>query len=328
MTVMARSWRIGIVSDIHFASEAERKRGSDYEYRMVENVITRTVLRAYRETIWLKRPMTHNHLLDQFLEKIGPVDHLVSLGDYTCDSAYTGLSDDAAFQSACECVGRLRGVCDGRLLPVFGDHELGKFALAVRRGGMRLKSWQRATVDLGLAPFWKMELGNRILMGIVSSLVALPEFEPDMLPQERAQWEELRRIHMEGIRQAFLGLKPEQRVLLFCHDPTALPFLMEEEAVRSRLGQVEQTMIGHLHSDLYLRQSWIMSGMPEIAFLGQTVKRYSRALKRARQWKPFHPRLCPALSGIELLKDGGYYTVEISEDAGVPLQFHRHFIKR
>jgi len=60
------------------------------------------------------------------------------------------------------------------------------------------------------------------------------------------------------IRAAFAALQPQQRVLFFCHDPTALPFLWREDIVRGKLAHVEQTIIGHLHSNLFLRKSKLL----------------------------------------------------------------------
>ncbi len=117
-------------------------------------------------------------------------------------------------------------------------------------------------------------------------------------------------------------------MLLFCHDPTALPFLWREEAVRARLPQVEQTIVGHLHSNLVLWKSRLLAGMPAIGFLGHTVKRLSYALNEARHWRPFHVRLCPALAGIELLKDGGYYAAELDPEARRPARFEFHRMPR
>jgi hypothetical protein len=151
--------------------------------------------------------------------------------------------------------------------------------------------------------------------------VALPVFEPDTLPAEQPEWERLRAEHLEEIRRAFAALRPGQRVLLFCHDPTALPFLWREEAVRARLPQIEQTIIGHLHSNLVLWKSRRLAGMPRIGFLGHTATRLSTALREARLWRPFHVRLCPALAGIELLKDGGYLIVEIDLEGSQPARF-------
>jgi hypothetical protein len=61
--------------------------------------------------------------------------------------------------------------------------------------------------------------------------------------------------------------------------------------------------------------------MPTIRFLGNTVRRLSTSLGQARHWKPFNVRLCPALAGIELLKDGGFLKVELDPDANQPAKF-------
>ena len=138
----------------------------------------------------------------------------------------------------------------------------------------------------------------------------------------------MRAEHLEAVRSAFTELKPDQKVLLFCHDPTALPFLWREDIVRARLHQVEQTIVGHLHSRLILWKSRRLAGMPEIHFLGHSARRMSKALREARLWKPFHVRLCPSLAGVELLKDGGFLTAELSLNADTPARFRFHKIPR
>ena len=247
---------------------------------------------------------------------------------YSCNTALVGLSDDAACQSARECLAKLRQRFGQNLRTNFGDHELGKIGLVGGRGGMRLASWRRARQELGLQPFWQLEIGSYVLLGLVSSLVALPVFEADTLPAERNEWEQLRAEHLAEIRQAFAALQPSQRVLLFCHDPTALPFLWREPTVRARLRQIEQTVIGHLHSNLVMWKSGLLAGMPAIGFLGHTVKRLSTALSEAKHWRPFHVRLCPALAGIELLKRGGYYTAHLDPEAQHPVRFQFHRLIR
>ncbi len=193
---------------------------------------------------------------------------------------------------------------------------------------MRLASWRCAHEELGLDPFWQLTLGNYLLLGVVSSLIALPIFEPDTLAEERPEWERLRADHMLQIRQAFAAAKPDSRILLFCHDPTALPFLGREPEVKARLPQIETTIIGHLHSKLVLWKSQRLAGMPKLGFLGHTAKRLSSALREARHWRPFNVRLCPALAGIELLKDGGYLTAELDPEAREPAHFHFHPLPR
>lgn len=166
------------------------------------------------------------------------------------------------------------------------------------------------------------------MIGVVSSLIALPIYEPDTLPDERAEWARLRAEHLEQISRAFAQLDSKERVLLFCHDPTALPFLGTEAAIRNRLTQIEQTIIGHLHSNLFLWKSRWLAGMPRIHFLGHTARRLSGALRQARHWKPFKVLLCPALSGIQLRNDGGFLKLELDCEGRQSPRFHFHPLPR
>lgn len=319
---------LGILSDIHYAAAAEQARGHDFELRAVPNPRARALARFYRHYLWLREPLHKNHLLDQFLEQAADFDYVIANGDYSCNTAFVGLSDDAACQSVMECVGKLRQRFGTRLRLNFGDHELGKIPMFAAYGGLRLASWRRAREEVGLDPFWRLEIGRYILIGFVSTLVALPSCEADMLPAERPEWERLRAEHLAEIRRAFDALQPGQRVLLFCHDPTALPYLWREESVRVKLPQVEQTIIGHLHSNLLLWTSRLVAGMPPVRFLGRTAARLSSALNQARYWRPFNVRLCPALAGVELLKDGGFCTLELDPEARQPSRFRFHPLYR
>ena len=319
---------LGILSDIHYASAAEQARGRDYEVAGIRNPVLRQLVRFYRHFFWLRAPLSQNYLLDKFLERAAGFDYVIANGDYSCNTASIGASDDAAAQSVRECLAKMRRALDGKLFATVGDHELGKVSFFGGRGGMRLASWHRARLELGLEPLWQLNVGQYVLVGLVSSLVALPVFEPDTLPDERPEWENLRQEHLRRISRLFAELKPEQRVILFCHDPTALPFLGREPEVAARLPQIEYTIIGHLHSNLILWKSRRLSGMPKINFLGHTAKRLSAALREARQWRPFNVRLCPSLAGIELLKDGGYLTARLDLEARMPAQIQFHPLPR
>ena len=96
-------------------------------------------------------------------------DYVIANGDYSCNTAFVGLSDDAACQSARECLGKLRQRFGARLRANYGDHELGKITLFGAHGGMRLASWRRAREELGLQPFWRLRprqlcpAGHRLL---------------------------------------------------------------------------------------------------------------------------------------------------------------------
>src|ERR1700722_287061 len=325
---MTTRHHVAILSDIHYASAAEQARGEDYEFRDLKNPLVRLLIRFHRHFIWLRHPFGQNHLVDRFIERAGKPDLVIANGDYSCNSAFVGVCDDAAFQSASECLQKLRD----RFLPnfraTFGDHELGKLSFFGGRGGMQLKSWHRAQAGLGLQPLWRADLGNYVLLGVTSSLIALPVYEADTVPNERAEWQQLRQQHLDDIRRAFSSLKPSQKALLFCHDPTALPFLWRDETLRSHLNQIEHTIIGHLHSSLVYRQARILSGIPPIRFLGHTAKRMSTALSEGRHWRHFRVKLCPSLAGIELLKDGGFFTVELDAEARQPAAFQFHPLKR
>jgi len=325
---MSRRFHIAVVSDIHYAGPREQAEGDDYETRVIENRLLRLLLGLYRKHVWLRYPLRQNGQLDRFLTAVHEVDYAIANGDYSCNTAAVGLSDDAAMESAQACIGKLRSRFGDRLRINFGDHELGKLRLLGTRGGLRLKSWERATTELGLPPFWRLDLGNHVLFNCVSTLVALPTFERDMLPAERAAWFKLRAEHLAEVRAAFASLRPDQRLLFFCHDPTALPFLAQDEVIRSKLPQIEHTIIGHLHSNLYLRLGQLLSGMPVIRFSGHSVERMSAALNQARHWKPFRVRLCPSLAGIELLNDGGFYTIELEAEASQPARFQFHPLPR
>ena len=67
-----------------------------------------------------------------------------------------------------------------------------------------------------------------------------------------------------------------------------------------------------------------MMGWPRVGFLGNTVRRLSGALSRARAWAPFKPLLCPSLAGLQWWKDGGYWTAELSLTTAGPVRFEFH----
>jgi hypothetical protein len=311
-----------VLSDVHYASDAERARGPT-ELEAIKNPLLRLFVRGYRHYIWRRDPFAHNPLLDRFVSGARGADLVIANGDYSCDTAFVGLSDAPSRESARICLGKLRGAFGAKASFTMGDHELGKTSLFGGRGGLRIASWERA-LELGIEPFWRREVGDYLLLGVASSVLALSVYEPEILACERAGWRELREAHLRELRAVFDSLHPAQRVILFCHDPTALPFLGCEPAVRSKLDQIDQTIIGHLHSDLFLWQSRLLSGMPPIRFLGNSVRRMSTALNAAKSWKVFRPRLCPSLGGVELLKDGGYLEIHLPSSGVKPpvVRFH------
>jgi hypothetical protein len=193
---------------------------------------------------------------------------------------------------------------------------------------LRIESWRRATNGLGIPGFWERDLGAYKLVGVASSPIALPVLEPETLPDERPHWHTVRAGLIDQLRESLGRLRPGQRVLLFCHDPTALPFLAEDAVIGPWLPRIEATIIGHLHSPLVFWHSRVVAGIPPVKLFGTTIHRITKALSRARSWKAFHPRLCPSLAGIELVKDGGYLTVELDLTGQHAAKILRHRLPR
>ena len=195
-----------------------------------------TRLYAYCHELLADPKLSADALRDTFIVAVNRVRGLADPEEFGAwlyalarnECVRVGVSDDAALQSARECLEKLRGKFGPNFRATYGDHELGKMSLLGKRGGIRLASFWRARDDLKLEPLWRVELGNNVLLGVTSSLVALPLFEPDMLPEEQVACRELSAEHLARIREALTALKPKQRVVLFCHDPSALPFLWRE----------------------------------------------------------------------------------------------------
>jgi hypothetical protein len=308
-----------VVSDLHYAGAEERARGHPH-VGLARSALSRLLLRVWDRHLWMRDPGAHNDQLHRFVAGAPPADWVIANGDYSCDSRFTGVSDDASLASALECLEQLRGRFEPRFRALIGDHELGKWSLVGARGGLRLASWERTRERLGLEPFWRLDLGRYTLVGVTSTLLALPVFEREALPEEWPQWQRLRAEHRRQVCDCFAGLDTARRVLLFCHDPTALPFLWEEDSVRAKSEQIERTIIGHLHSRLILWKSRVLAGMPPIRFLGNSLRRMSVALHRARHWRPFKPLLCPSLAGVELFKSGGYLKLSLDPDGRQPVR--------
>ena len=320
--------RIAIVSDIHYAGPREFAQGRDFEFADAKPSLGKAVATVYRNLIWMRNPVGNNHLLDRFIERASDADMVIANGDYTCDVAGVGASHDDALESIQTCLGKLRGAFGARLHAICGDHEFGKVSLLGDHGGLRLRSWERVTDDCGLRPFWRIEVGNFVMIGVTSTLISLPMYRADALDAEWGEWEKLRANHLEEIRAAFAALKPGQRVILFCHDPSALPHLWREEVVRAKAGQITNTIVGHLHTRLLLWKTRVLAGLPPVRCLGVSMLRITSGLNGARDWRPFRVRLCPALAGIQMMRGGGFLTMDLDESGAHEPEIKFHLLKR
>lgn len=312
-----------VLSDIHRAGTIEQGRRG-FDCRVVPGPVARRLQRLYRRYVWLDDPMAHNHLLDAILRREPAPDRVVANGDYTLDTEFVGVSDAGAFESAAEALAKLRSAYGNRLRCTIGDHDLGKKSFIGGAGGIRRRSLERCEHELGLPRLWHEDLPGWRWIGVTSSLVAWPVFLPETLREEQAWWERAHLEHLQEIGALFEDATREnRRILLFCHDPTALPFLSRLPEVRRAMPLLGGTVIGHLHTRLVLRLGRVLAGIPRIEWAGHSIRRYTAALNEARCWKEFRVLLCPSPTGVQLLKDGGYLKAEFPPH-GEGIRWQRH----
>lgn len=297
--------RLIIASDLHYAGPIEQQR-NDHELGVATNRIQRLLVRMYRKYIWLDSPQAHSYLLDTFLDTAPQADTIILLGDLSCDTKFVGVSDPGAKQSAKLCLHKIKSHFKKEVYATPGDHDLGKMSLVGGVGGPRIESWRVWTEELGLPGLWSFDLGTFTFIGLASTIIALPVFEPEMLPQERPQWFRIREDYLAKVSSLLEDVRPKQNLVLCLHDPTALPYLYELDALQKRVDKLFVTFIGHLHSRAVYKLASKLVGMPRIQILGNTIRRMSSALKQGAVWKKFKLQLCPSLTGIQLFKDGGF----------------------
>jgi len=323
---MARSrkhYRILVITDIHYACDLERARG-DYESRTVSNPLLRWLLKQYRYFLWRRDPFGWNYYLKRFLESAGEADLIIGNGDYCCDSAFMGVADDPSLKSAKQCLEQLRDAFGDHFIGIMGDHDIGKKSMFGGFGGMHLDSWNRCLDDLDLKDFFQVELGRHVLMGLNSTLIGLPSNLADCSPADVSAWEEKRHAHLETMRVSLGRLGEDQRLLFFIHDPSALPHLAQFDWIREHFHRLDGTFVGHLHSELIIKMSRVLAGMPQIHGLGHTALKMSTALQKAGEWHPFKVHLVPAPGGIQVCRQGGFGEILIPMDGQDSVGFKIH----
>ena len=321
---VAADMKLLVLSDIHFACEAERARAG-HEARVIGNPLLRLAAHAWRSGVWLRDPNAHNHRLDAIVARNPDPDLVIANGDFTVDSAFVGVSDPPSRESARLALGRLREAYSDRLLATIGDHDLGKMSLFGGAGGPRLDRLRQCVGSLGLETCWVRDVGVYRMLGVTSSLLALPVFERELLDSDRSGWHDAREAQFRAVRTALDSLEPGRRLILFVHDPTALPFLDREPSMRKLIasGAMAATVIGHLHTPMILTMARGLAGIPEVRGLGVTARRYTSALRQAACWKRFRLQLCPSPAGCQLLKDGGFLRAELDPSGSRPLRWDR-----
>lgn len=314
--------KLAVISDIHVLGPSELKAARDAHDRAHNGLPPwrrrwRKGLHNVRSRFWngrleLREP-AFRHALARLLEY--DPDWVICNGDFGGDYGGTGLSNDATFDSAGAAVRLMRDLFNGSCRFVFGDHDLGKYSTMLREGGIRINSLERGEKALGIPSFWHVVDEDYHLIGVNSSLCTLDLFLPEALTHEVPEWERRRAEHIELISHAFDGLPRHARVILFCHDPSALTALAQVPVVQRRLGHIELTVVGHYHNP----------GLLKLVKLAQRTTRnwnprypvariIARGLQGMDVWRQFKPVVCPSTFGTGHHMAGGLLLIE--KDAG------------
>ena len=329
-----RPMRIAVISDFHVMGPQERASAdASFEALRTDPHPVRRGLRRslhrVRRRFWNAHPEWRE---EAFLKALSHVrefdpDWVIANGDYGGDHGGVGVSDEATFESAAGVIRAIRRRFRNQCRFIFGDHDLGKYSTLLRGGGIRLRSLQLGEEQLGIPSFWHEQDEDTHLIGVNSSLFTLDQFRPEALVHEIPEWEKRRAHHHHEVSEAFRHLPSRARVLLFCHDPSALHVLSQLPAVRNRLGQIERTVIGHLHSPGLLQLARLLPRTP-----GGWKPRYpvariiAQGLEGVNSWAQFRPVVCPSTFGTGHHIRGGLLFIE--RDAHGRLQVRRRRVHK
>ena len=308
--------RLAVLSDLHVLGPGEHEQASVYAQTLGhEDPHLRRKMRRglnrVRNRFWHSHPEARAACFVQALQQVFEYDPewVVVNGDYGGDHLGVGLSDDHTYESTNHVVSLIREVFPDRSIFNFGDHDVGKYNTVRRCGGIRLKSLERGQ-ELGLQSFWKLTCSNHLLVGVNSSLLTLDLFLPEALEDEKEQWRDLRRAHLDQIRETFAALPADEKVVLFCHDPAGITRLDEIPEVRNAKDRIQCTVIGHLHSPFLLRWTQWMRHLPALNTEYPITRIVSHGAQGAKTWKGYRPVVCPSTYGVGNHVSGGVLFVE------------------
>lgn len=314
--------KIAVISDIHVLGPRELAAARQAHAALGTDVSPmvgrwRRGLHRVRSRLWngrleLREP-AFRHALSRLLEY--DPEWIVANGDFAADYGGVGLSDDATFESAAGAVQLMRELFATRCKFVFGDHDIGKYSTVLRGGGIRIDSLERGEKALGIPSFWHVVDEDFHLIGVNSSLFNLDLFLPEALHHEVPEWKRRRAEHIEHVRHAFDGLPRHARVILFCHDPSALTLLAQVPVVQRRLAHIELTVVGHLHSPSLLKLAKFAAKSAKNWKPKYPVARIiARSLEGVKTWAQFNPVVCPSTFGTGHHVGGGLLLIEREAD--------------
>ena len=310
--------KVAVMSDLHVMGPGEEEqsqesaRGLGHEDHPIRRRFRRGLNRV-RDRFWHWDPDSRHSCFMHALEMVDEFqpDWVILNGDYGGDHEGVGLSDDHTFESAALVVNTVRDVFEDRARFLFGDHDIGKYNTNRRRGGIRLLSLNRGELELGIESFWQIDLAAFHMIGVNSSLLTLDMFLPEALDDEVMVWERLRDDHLRQVAEAFDRLPAQARIVLFCHDPSALSRLAELPEVQRRQSQILRTVVGHLHTPSLMTFNRLLRYLPVLPAPNYPLARIvSHGAQGARAWKAFRPEVCPSTYGVGNHVAGGVLFLE------------------
>lgn len=324
--------RLAVISDIHVLGPGEHERDREVEASLGAGrgwmrTGWRHFLHRARRRFWNWHPESRRTCFLKALEEMHAYDPdwVIANGDYGGDALGVGLSDEATYESAAGVITLIREIFPDQCHFIFGDHDIGKYSTGLRQGGIRLESLDLGEQKLGIRSFWQEQVEDIKIIGVNSSLITLDHFLPEALKDEIPEWQRRKAEHEELLTAAFAGLRKEDRVILFCHDPSALGVLIENPAIEKCLSQIEMTVLGHLHEPRLLTLVQRLPVVPSWKPKYPVARIISEGIKSARTWARFNPIICPSPFGTGHHLAGGVLFIE--EDKSRRLVVRRHRIK-
>ncbi len=322
--------RLAVISDIHVLGPGEHERARELvadirRHHGVVRGVWRRFLHGARARFWNWHPESRRACFLKALEDMHAYhpDWVVANGDYGGDAEGVGLSHASTYESAAGVITLMREVFPDRCHFIFGDHDIGKYSTVMRQGGIRLASLDVGEQQLGIRSFWHEQTDGFHLIGVNSSLITLDYFLPEALTEEIPEWKRRRDEHERQVSETFSGLAKDARVILFCHDPSALGVLDKNPAIREKKEQIELTVLGHLHEPRLLSIIQKLPRLPDWKPRYPVARIISDGLRTAQAWSDFNPIVCPSPFGTGHHLSGGLLYIEKSADDRLIARRHR-----
>lgn len=322
--------RLAVISDIHVLGPGEHERDREVVAGLGAGrgwlrTGWRHLLHRARRRFWNWHPESRQDCFFKALEDIQAYhpDWVIANGDYGGDAGGVGLSDEATYESAAGVITLIREIFPERCHFIFGDHDIGKYSTAMQQGGIRLASLDLGEQRLGIRSFWHERVDDMDVIGVNSSLITLDHFLPEALTDEIPEWKRRKAEHERVVTEAFASLSADARVILCCHDPSALGVLVQNPVIEQRLPQLELTVLGHLHEPrlLYLAQN--MPLLPNWKPKYPVARIISEGIRSAHVWARFNPIVCPSPFGTGHHLSGGVLFIEKDSTGRITARRHR-----